>query len=689
MGESPWKFDSSRPHHLHTTLHKKLSLLGKRSLGSAYNFVRLCCNLTKNVDLLFNLSQKNTLAVVVMLLASLTACTLFEKKKEAQEDEVAKQFIGIAYNVHFQDMPPAVDAIVKRASILLRLQHRPPLTLTALDKRALKDMVEIEEALGIEGYFDAKVTFTLDTKSEEPTVNITVSAGDLYHFSSFDIEYIAGTPTPALNLQSLNLKIKVGDPVNLDKAQDMAKKIAKYYRTKGFPFARVLEFKGYIHRDKKKLGLIFRISLGPKATFGKTIVSGLSGLSETFVRNRLIWKEGETYNEEKVDESRTNLIESGLFNEVSLQPHDSRYITEEKHLEEREDKAIREENAPTDLHLNIKEGPARSVGGGLKYGTSDGWSGKVFWRHDNIRGGGQGFESKLEVGQKKKEARISYSIPDFLMRDQTLLTSLAGIEKKTRAFRSKTIEASGILSTDLTKDLAISYGLEGEIGTIKKNRVNRKVELVSTPVTVNYDSTENLLNPQSGFRVKGKTSPYFGHYEKNRGFWVNEIGASTYITPSGEFLETTDNAHVLALWAKAGHITAENLNVVPPTKRFYSGGGNSVRGYGYQLLGPLDNTRTPIGGRSITEFGGEYRLPINEKFGVAAFLEAGAVGLNNMPKLDNKNLLWGTGIGLRYYTGIGPIRFDFALPTKRRIDSDRRKKIDAPFQFYVSIGQAF
>lgn len=609
----------------------------------------------------------------------ISACSLFEKKKEIQDDEVAKQFEGIPYTITFNNgIPHDILMIAQKASILSRLKNRPPLTLTALDKRAIKDKVEIEEALGIHGYFDAKASFTVNDKISPVNIDMSIDAGDLYHFSGFDIEYKEARPSPKLDLNDLNIKIKKGDPVNLDHAQDIAKKIAKYYRTKGFPFARTLDFKGHIDRTKKTLHLVFQITLGPKAYFGKTTIIGLSHLRTSYVKNRLTWKEGEIYDERKVDESRTNLIESGHFNEVNLQPAPATSIT-------RKDNAV--DAAPMDLKLT--EGPSKSVGGGLKYGTSDGWSGKVFWRHDNVAGGGEGFESKLEVGQRKKELRLSYSIPDFLYKDQTLLTSVAGIERKTRAFRSKVIEGSGILSIDLTKHLELSYGIEGEFGTIKRNAIERKVKLISTPVGLNFDSTENLLNPKMGVRAKAKTTPYFGQYQKNRSFWVNELFASTYLSPSQEILEVNDNVHVFALWGKLGHITTENFEFIPPTKRFYSGGGNSVRGYGYQLLGPLDNKRTPIGGRSVTEFGGEYRLPVSEKFGLAAFLEAGSVGLTNTPKLNRQNLLWGTGVGVRYYTGIGPIRFDFAIPTKRRTDQDKRSKIDAPFQFYVSIGQAF
>ena len=615
----------------------------------------------------------------ILFFGCLSSCSLFDTKKETQDDEVKKHFEGIHYAVTFDPgIPHPVLEIVEKASILKRLEKNPPLTLTALDKRALKDVAEITETLNIFGYFDAKVHFTLDKETPLPTITIFADSGTLYHIQDFAIEYVHTTPTDPLALETLTLSLSKGSPVNLEKARDIGKSIAKYYRGKGFPFARALTLKGQIDREKKTLKIIFVIDLKRRGTFGKTIIEGNGQVANAYIRNRFEWGEGKLFNEEKINETRKNLMESGLFNDVTIQAVE----------ETPSDQVSLKDLSPTDIHVKLTEAPARSFGGGIRYATHDGWGGKVFWRHNNFLGQGDGLETRVEIGSRIREARIDYSTPDFLMRNQMLLTSLGGIEEITRAYVSKTGKGGGILSYDISRACQLRYGLEGEMGAIKRNGLSHPVRLFSIPLNIDFDGTRSILNPTAGIRTRVKSIPYFGHYQKNNGFWVNEVVVSTYFTPERKAIEVTDNVPVLAVWGKAGHINVRDLSYVPPTKRFYSGGGNSIRGYAYQLLGPLDADLTPIGGRSIVEFGAEYRFPIHEKFGLVAFIEGGSVGLNNTPKFNHQNLLFGTGIGIRYYTGMGPIRFDFAIPTKRRRDPSGQK-IDDAYQFYISVGQAF
>jgi translocation and assembly module TamA len=105
-----------------------------------------------------------------------------------------------------------------------------------------------------------------------------------------------------------------------------------------------------------------------------------------------------------------------------------------------------------------------------------------------------------------------------------------------------------------------------------------------------------------------------------------------------------------------------------------------VRGYAYQRAGPLGPGDVPLGGISSIELGLELRYRITDSIGIAPFVEGGNVYPHSLP--DSLELFYGAGIGLRYYTLIGPIRLDLATPFTRRPGDD-------PIQVYISIGQAF
>jgi len=137
----------------------------------------------------------------------------------------------------------------------------------------------------------------------------------------------------------------------------------------------------------------------------------------------------------------------------------------------------------------------------------------------------------------------------------------------------------------------------------------------------------------------------------------------------------------LAGFTNVGSITGTSRDSLPRDLRLYEGGGGSVRGYGFQRAGPLDLFGNPVGGISSLDLGVELRTRINDTFGFVTFFEGGTVYGSTLPDLNQK-ILWGTGVGLRYFSPIGPLRFDIATPLDRRPS-------DSVIQIYISLGQAF
>ena len=119
---------------------------------------------------------------------------------------------------------------------------------------------------------------------------------------------------------------------------------------------------------------------------------------------------------------------------------------------------------------------------------------------------------------------------------------------------------------------------------------------------------------------------------------------------------------------------------LPPDARFYAGGSATVRGYKYQTLGPHFGNNVPIGGTAIAAGTLEWRQRVLDKYGFAAFVDAGSVNSNGVPL--GGQMLVGAGVGARYYTPFGPIRADIAVPLNRDPGNDS-------FEVYIGLGQAF
>jgi translocation and assembly module TamA len=185
--------------------------------------------------------------------------------------------------------------------------------------------------------------------------------------------------------------------------------------------------------------------------------------------------------------------------------------------------------------------------------------------------------------------------------------------------------------------------------------------------------TNSLLDPTRGFRLTGRVSP---EAQKRTSGGFQGYGRGLF-EASGYFPVT--DAIVLAGRARLGSIVGAPRDDIAPSRRLYAGGGGSVRGFGFQELGPRDADNNPLGGRSLTEFGAEVRYRFGN-FGVVPFIDAGRVGEKSTPSIGG--MRYGAGIGGRYYTNFGPMRVDVATPLGRRPG-------EAKVALYISIGQAF
>ena len=137
---------------------------------------------------------------------------------------------------------------------------------------------------------------------------------------------------------------------------------------------------------------------------------------------------------------------------------------------------------------------------------------------------------------------------------------------------------------------------------------------------------------------------------------------------------------VIALRGLIGTAQGASLFSLPPDQRFYGGGSATVRGYKYQSIGPQFEDGKPTGGTSIDAATIELRQRLSGNFGAAVFIDAGQVGETSRPFTGTLRI--GVGGGVRYYTAIGPIRFDVAVPVNKLPGGDS-------FEIYIGLGQVF
>jgi translocation and assembly module TamA len=553
--------------------------------------------------------------------------------------------------------------LLDKISELKTLEDKPPVSEEALRRRADRDLGRLADAANSLGYWDAEFSYDIDTEADPAKVTVTVKPGLLYHVASIKVLGPDGQPL-SIPQDEKKLPLKPGDPARTAPVVAAETALLTALGDSGHPFAKVADRKVEIDKDTQSMEVTYTLDPGPVMRFGPVAIEGLERLNPAYVEGRLRWQRDEIYDASKVAETRRALIETGLFSTVQITP-------------------TANPDNPEDVRMTIDatERLHRTIGAGLAYNTSQGFGARAFWENRNLFGNAENLRLTAEVGQQLDAFRANFRRPDFLALDQDLLATAEIANDNPVAYRSRRALATAGLERRFGRLLTGGVAFEVEksnvvqLADINPRTGSQRYELAGLPAYIKLDSTDNLLNPTTGYRAQLSVTPAHTFSGSNLTFVTSFISGSTYWALGSE--ERAILAGKLAL----GSLDGAPLSQLPSDQRIFAGGGGSIRPYGYLMAGPLAPNNVPIGGRSSLVLNLEARVKITETIGIVPFFDAGSYYESPVPQLD-RTLLYGVGLGLRYYTAFGPLRLDLATPLHKRSG-------DSPIQVYISLGQAF
>jgi len=569
--------------------------------------------------------------------------------------------IGLPYEVSFEGVIDGrLLSAMKDISDTLALKQSSPATMGLLKRRIDRDTQRFLQFLKAEGYYGAEVRADLDSKAEPLRIIFRVDTGPPYILKTVDFQFGVGgdeVPEPGMP-DAKQIGLGVGKPFKARAVVDAQKEILRGLKGKGFPFPKVEEPRVIVDHAIQSVSVTYQIDPGPQAKFGPTELTGIGSVDEAYVRRKIPWKEDDLFDADLFEELRRRITGSGLFATVR--------ISTAERLDER---------GRLPVTVALTERKHRSVGAGVSYKTDEGPGVKLSWEHRNLFHRGERLGLSATISNFTLSAEGVFRKPEFLRDDQSLRLSLRLAEDDTDAYTSRYAESSVSIDRNLTKKIRIGAGLGLKTSKVTQLGDEESFTLLSLPLYFERDTSDDLLDPGRGGRLALQVTPFDDPFGGNLPFAKGSLRYRHYL----QLLRTP--SVVMAGGVHLGAIEGAERNEIPADERFYAGGGGSIRGYAYQSVAPLSGV-DPIGGRSIIELSLEFRLKLTQRFGLVTFLDGGNAFTTKTPDFG-ESLLWGTGLGLRYYTPIGPLRLDVAFPL------DRREGVDDSFQVYVSLGQAF
>ena len=404
---------------------------------------------------------------------------------------------------------------------------------------------------------------------------------------------------------------------------------------------------------------------GPAGVFGRARIVGPSIVPQRELDRLTRFKAGQPYDAGELDDLRRALVATTLVGSVALKPVAAGPAANGA-------EAI-------DVEVRIEAAPLRTIAATAGYSTSQGIRTEASFQSRNLLPPNGAVTFRIVGAEREQLAGVELRRLNWHQRDLTLTLGASFDTATQDAFNARTLSFYGNIARETNliwqKKWYFTAGAETDISTERDKSAlgepERTYYIAAVPFSLTYDNSDNLLDPHKGFRLTGRASPELSFNGDIFGYVKLQVEGSTY-------LPLTD-AVTLAARGHAGTIAGAAQRDIAPTRRFYAGGGGSVRGYGYQDVGPKAADGTPTGGDSIVEASVEARVRLGT-FGIVPFFDAGEVDTSLVPRF--RNVQYGAGLGLRYYTSFGPVRIDVATPINPTPN-------DARVQFYVSIGQAF
>jgi translocation and assembly module TamA len=570
-----------------------------------------------------------------------------------------------------------LEEALKDASALVADEKRPVSGSLGLLSKAQRDREALIAALYAKARYEGVVEITIDGRlldelppdaefgAGQHQVAIRVTPGALFLLG--DIALLGD----AADLAPATFGLIPGGDASSGAILKAEADIVRVLKEEGRPLANIADREIVADHATSTLDVTLTVEAGPIAGYGETTVEGTDAVDRDFTEYMTGLPRGRTYSPEEVDEARERLLALGIFSSVAVSEADAL-----------------DENGQIPIGVEVSERKQRYYGVGATVSNTEGLGVEGYWGHRNLFGRAEklrieGSISRIgdaeQFGKLNYNAAIMFEKPGVLHPDSKFFANIKGAFEHPDAYDRFSVKGGVGLAYDISRTQSVSAELALDWSRIDDSFGSTRHLIVSIPLQYVLDRRDNRLDPKKGLRLLAYAEPAYDIFNES-GF----SGTAAFVKVRGEGSVyqsfDKDGKFVIAARGAAGSILGSDLASIPADRRFYAGGGGSVRGYAFQGIGPKDADGQPTGGLSYVEGSLEMRIAVTESFGVVPFVDVGGVSVARTPEFNGLKV--GAGIGIRYLTPFGPLRIDAAVP----LNPD---PTDPDFGIYAGVGQAF
>ncbi|HYF56414.1 MAG TPA: autotransporter assembly complex family protein [Salinarimonas sp.] len=587
---------------------------------------------------------------------------------------------------------------LRDAARLQALRAEPPTDADALVRRARADLPRLVDALWGAGHYNARLAVEVagvplklgEDRTEAAVraasayrgaarvpVRILADPGPVFRVRALRVLGPDGAPIPPEVLPARVVGLEPGDPARTAAILAAQARIVDHWRARSRPFARIARADPVVIHPEAALDLTLAVDPGPVVAFGEARVGGTSAVDPAVVRSFIYTRPGDPYSPDAIASIRRSVGSIEALSSVRVRTPD--------------DPSGLAPDGTLPILVEVSDRAPRAVGVSAQYSTTDGPALRGYWVHRNLFGGAerlriegslsylaQGGPGEARGGSRADDLGGRFTVgflkPALGGTRNDLIVDATAARERTQGYVSRFAAVTAGIRHRFAERAFVQAGIEAEAGSARDVLGTVDYRLIGLPLTVAYDTTDRPLDPSEGIRLSATLAPYPAFLGSSVGITVARATGSAYLS-----LDEASRV-VLAGRVGLGTILGGDLEDIPANRRFFAGGGGSVRGFAYRSLGPRA-LGEPIGGKSLLEGSLEARIRVTDTIGIVPFVDAGTAFEGSLPD-GSQRIRVAAGLGLRYHTGIGPIRLDVATPLGR-------ERGDRPVAVYLGFGQAF
>ena len=600
------------------------------------------------------------------------------KKTTRENDVIDPKSYQVDLNLR-GDVTEDVDLAIKSATELWRGREKAVAGSAGLLARAKGDYRRLLAGLYNEGYYGGEISILINGVQasamkpgiefpDDSIVTVSIDTGDVYRFGTFDIFNRAPNPQGGEDIVEKpdTLKVARGDIAKARSVGIAGRLAVEEWRQQGYPHAKIGGQTVKAQHDKNILNVNLSIDPGERSDYGATRVEGTERMDEAFVAYMTGLKTGEEYDPDDIEDAKARLDKLDVFSVRKVETGEEN-----------------DQEGKVPINVEVREKKLRRIGLGATVSSIDGAGLSAFWLNRNLFGRAErlrldgeisGIGSSSSADELDFKLSATFTKPGVFTPNTDSVTKIFAEREFNTSFEGETGGFSSILTHQLSRKINVAGGGFYEYSRFKDAFGTRNFSTLGVSGEIAYDGRDSKVDPTKDALAKIEVKPFYEFEQGNAGVRLDgELRAYKTLDSDGDT--------VLAARVKVGSVIGPSRDQVPTNFLYLSGGGGSIRGFGFNNVGIVDSSGNVSGGRSLLETSVELRHKFTDTLGGVAFIDGGIVGED--PIIDfSQDFSVSAGIGARYYTPLGPIRLDVAVPLNP-------KSSDPDFGIFAGIGQAF